>query len=600
MANQNGELLILEEELIKLILEFFSSRDYHVSLRTLERESSIINCDYSDEVLFLRELVLDGDFDEVLQFGASFTSNIAFDENKFNYIVLRQKFIELIYTKCHILGKQNIDTVGDVMRTLSKLEKHCATKEEYNNLCWLLTLPDLNSHDDFKGWNLDASRLNCFNELLDCLNVFMPLVKRQLGANKTSSGNRLLQLIVKGLYYEACSEYCKTTATEPFPGSTIPIKRNVLDCIVENDFSSNLLSWVRSLPPEVFQFPFEVCDLDVCYSKLNGRKTHYAREHIHGSFNAKQETRQKTQKALTRQTSEPGRREIVNLGGSKSKSFDLYTTPNILSASLPVSTLRNELHGASHSSKSSDLAGARLQSSFTAGSRGLSKPFEKQFNDLSLHSPSVPPVLSSSAFDMSPNVADQKPPAISLRLSSENNATRSFRSSLEFGTTESSTHQHGLPNNDRVIRKSFEDFKTSLDQEGFRQLKTVQKQNTTNRTSIEILKNIPTAMEEPIQFHPVIPSNTSDSQQYSTGTHDTPAEYDKQALDSENVNMNAKKSAIAFELFESKPPEKVEDEKKRREEVFNKLKKHEQSRQESLKAILTDTSPGNSFICFLF
>jgi len=137
------QMVICEEDLIKLIEEYLESREYHVTLRTLERESSVNNCDYSDVVLFVRDLVLDGDFEEVLRFGdslKSLQSNEMFDQRRFNYIILRQKFIELIYRKAHVLNKQNIDTVSEVMRTLSKLEKHCETKEDYNNLCWLLTV----------------------------------------------------------------------------------------------------------------------------------------------------------------------------------------------------------------------------------------------------------------------------------------------------------------------------------------------------------------------------------------------------------------------------------------------------------------------------
>lgn len=49
---------------------------------------------------------------------------------------------------------------------------------------------------------------------------------------------------------------------------------------------------------------------------------------------------------------------------------------------------------------------------------------------------------------------------------------------------------------------------------------------------------------------------------------------------------------MAFDLFEPKTPDKVLDEQKRREEIMEKLKKHEQDRQESMKTLQTDI-PGN-------
>ena len=74
---------IHEEDVIKLILEFLSARHYHVTMRTLEKESGVTNCDYSDEVLFLRDLVMDGDFDEIIQFGNSFTATTSFNQKRF-------------------------------------------------------------------------------------------------------------------------------------------------------------------------------------------------------------------------------------------------------------------------------------------------------------------------------------------------------------------------------------------------------------------------------------------------------------------------------------------------------------------------------------
>ena len=82
----NAQLLLKEEEIIKIILEFLSSRHYHVTMRTLEKESNVFNCDYSDEVFFLRELVLDGDFDEVVDFGKSFRQVASLIKN--NLIIL--------------------------------------------------------------------------------------------------------------------------------------------------------------------------------------------------------------------------------------------------------------------------------------------------------------------------------------------------------------------------------------------------------------------------------------------------------------------------------------------------------------------------------
>lgn len=260
----NAQLLLKEEEIIKIILEFLSSRHYHVTMRTLEKESNVFNCDYSDEVFFLRELVLDGDFDEVVDFGKSFSSSREFNQKQFNYTVLRQKFIELIYMRYHILDKQSNKEQGvnNLMKTLRELEECCPSKEEYSNLCWLLTVPDLNSHEDFKNWRVDISRLNCFEDLLDCLSSLMPLVKKRKGNTKTAAKDRLLQLIVKGLFYESCIDYCQTVATCNNEKAILSLKNDILRSSVDY-FPSNLLSWIHCLPEQCFRTPFEHMDVEV-------------------------------------------------------------------------------------------------------------------------------------------------------------------------------------------------------------------------------------------------------------------------------------------------------------------------------------------------
>lgn len=266
---ESSSMTIHEEDVIKLILEFLSTRHYHVTMRTLEKESGVINCDYSDEVLFLRDLVMDGDFEEIIQFGNSFMGSPTFNQKRFNFLVLKQKYIELIYTKSHIIGKQTYNIVEDVMKTLSELKCYCSTKDEYSDFCWLLTVPNLNSLDQFKNWSLDLSRLRCFEELLDCLSSFMPLVKKKISSRHISTNDRLLHLLVKGLFYESCIEYCQAIGSGDSEGlcNNDLFKKDLLKSKFD-DYSSNLLSWILCLPHEAFVTPFQQMDVDIRFTRL--------------------------------------------------------------------------------------------------------------------------------------------------------------------------------------------------------------------------------------------------------------------------------------------------------------------------------------------
>ena len=409
--DNSPNLVVLEDDLIKLIEEYLEKRDYHVTLRTLERESSITNCDYSDVVLFVRELVLDGDFDEVLRFGdslKSIESNETFDQRKFNYIVLRQKFIELIYKKAHVLDKQNIETVSEVMKTLSRLEKHCESKENYNNLCWLLTLPDLNSHDDFIEWNLDVSRLKCFNDVLDCLSLSMPLVKRKTGLKNTASKDRLLQLIVKGLLYETCTSYCHSV-TNTLTDDKLNLETNLFDCSTDAESSFSLLSWILGLPAGVFELPFNMCNINLCYSKSCNPTKKTDQILLNQSLDIKKLKNSKIQKP----TSSNNNSIIMDkykTYGLNNRSFDMPSS-KILSSSLPATELRKGISSGKNSDRKSLHSSLNMGMSHT---NNLYNPFGSSWTS--------PPVMSSSAMESN----------ISLNAKNPNNTDRrEVQSSIE-------------------------------------------------------------------------------------------------------------------------------------------------------------------------
>jgi hypothetical protein len=66
---------------------------------SLERETSLINGVYSDDALFLRQLVIEGQWDAALDFVEPLrdsASHAAFDFRSFKYLVLKYKLYELL------------------------------------------------------------------------------------------------------------------------------------------------------------------------------------------------------------------------------------------------------------------------------------------------------------------------------------------------------------------------------------------------------------------------------------------------------------------------------------------------------------------------
>lgn len=54
------KLSIQESDVLKLILEFLEKRDFAFSQIALERESGVVNGSFNEDILFFRQLILQG------------------------------------------------------------------------------------------------------------------------------------------------------------------------------------------------------------------------------------------------------------------------------------------------------------------------------------------------------------------------------------------------------------------------------------------------------------------------------------------------------------------------------------------------------------
>uniref|UniRef100_A0A8C1WBY7 WD repeat domain 47b n=1 Tax=Cyprinus carpio TaxID=7962 RepID=A0A8C1WBY7_CYPCA len=264
---------IKEAEIIKLILDFLNSRKLHISMLALEKESGIINGLYSDDMLFLRQLILDGQWEEVLQFIQPLECLDKFDRKKFRYIILKQKFLEALCVNNAISAAddpENLElTMQDAVKSLHSLEEFCPTKEDYSKLCLLLTLPRLTHHTEFKDWNPSTARVHCFEEACSMVAEFIPADRKLSEAGFKASGDRLFQLLIKGILYECCVEFCQSKATgEEINEEEVLLAVDVLCGNGCEELDLSLLSWLQNLSPSVFACAFEQKTLSIHVDRL--------------------------------------------------------------------------------------------------------------------------------------------------------------------------------------------------------------------------------------------------------------------------------------------------------------------------------------------
>lgn len=256
-----------EDDVIRLMLEFLANRDLGITQLSLERETGVFNGTFSDDVLFLRQLILDGQWDDVLQFVQPLESIEQFDSKRFKYIINKHKYLELLCLRSEAGPYQNVEVaVSEVVTCLNQLEQYCPSKEDYNELCLLLTLTSLVEHPDYKNWNPSNSRINCFKLICPLIDKYLPIDKKT-ETNQTSKDDRLIQLIIKGILYESCVDYCQKRATSQTKDADLKYS-SLLQGTGFSNADLSLLSWLQSIPPQTFSFPFEQKTLNVDIEQL--------------------------------------------------------------------------------------------------------------------------------------------------------------------------------------------------------------------------------------------------------------------------------------------------------------------------------------------
>ena len=262
-----------EADVVKLTLEFLQNRSLSISMLSLERETGLINGAFSDDMLFLRQLILDGQWDDAIDFVQPLASIENFDLKHFQYLVYKHKYLELLCIKADVVAAQNSDvTVDEVVKCLNQLEHLCSTRDDYSSLCLLLTLPRLSDHAEYQNWNPSNARVECFRDLCPLVDKFLAIDRREkksVGRLQMAKNDRLVQLLIKGLLYESCVDYCQHKATSNEYDSKDMKLTHLLDDSGFSDADLSLLSWLQVIPHPTFACPFEQKTLNVDVKPLD-------------------------------------------------------------------------------------------------------------------------------------------------------------------------------------------------------------------------------------------------------------------------------------------------------------------------------------------
>jgi hypothetical protein len=175
---------------------------------------------------------------------------------------MKHQFLELLCLKCEA-STNTVDnqlSVDQLVSYLNDIRIFCPSEEEYKKLCLLLTSARLQDHSEYRNWNPSNGRVQCFKEVY-------PLISKFLQVDKTttsiSQNDRLFQLIIKGLLYESCVEYCQARATSSQENYNLNDPTILLMQTQLSETDASLLSWLHALPIETFSCPFEEKSLKI-------------------------------------------------------------------------------------------------------------------------------------------------------------------------------------------------------------------------------------------------------------------------------------------------------------------------------------------------
>eukprot|EP00938_MAST-03A_sp_MAST-3A-sp1_P002027 g2027.t1 len=161
-----------ESTVLQLILSYLEERGYISSMISLEKETGISNFPSTDDDLsYVRELVLDGRFEDVLRFLEPIVQS-----SSVKFQLKRQQFLERLQQGDSSSSSSSSlsSAVVGIVQELRDLKSLC-DKEEFNNLWYMLTLENIQDHPDMKTWTIEKGRLECFravrSEMEDALNL---------------------------------------------------------------------------------------------------------------------------------------------------------------------------------------------------------------------------------------------------------------------------------------------------------------------------------------------------------------------------------------------------------------------------------------------
>jgi len=215
------DVKIEESDLLRLIQGFLETRGYHAACRAIELQldDKDIPQDDRTHMQFLRNLVLDGRWDDVLNFVEPLERSKPEEHATLRYALLKQWYFELLVDWSDVecgdgAAGPVVVAEGDTLQ-LSQLEKcvvalqsSAPTPAAFTRLCDVAAAADLMEQPELRGWSLQTARVRIASDAIAAVGSVLfglgSAADPEDGGRSSPTiydGDRLVELVGKGLCF---------------------------------------------------------------------------------------------------------------------------------------------------------------------------------------------------------------------------------------------------------------------------------------------------------------------------------------------------------------------------------------------------------------
>ena len=156
-----------QDESTKAVLDFLKSHEYYKAFIALEQESGVRLHSYGKEIDFLYDLIMEGRFEDAEKFIAPLRSRPEFNHTQVLFEIRKERFLEALETS-------DSPNLQELVAELKEIES-LSNKEEFNALCYCLSLNKITDHPDYQNWSIWRGRYQCFDSSISFFSLIFPI-----------------------------------------------------------------------------------------------------------------------------------------------------------------------------------------------------------------------------------------------------------------------------------------------------------------------------------------------------------------------------------------------------------------------------------------